>query len=126
MLIKKLIIILTALFSLSISHKTYAGSSIFVDADDQLEFAEHYFLSGEYVRAVDEYKRFIYFFPEDARVENAMYKIGIAYFKNQDFKEAIKAFEQLIDNYQNTAISLKSYFMSKVGFIQFFLRKAKR
>ncbi|MFC1858349.1 tetratricopeptide repeat protein [Thermodesulfobacteriota bacterium] len=111
MFAKQLIIILTAFSLFCIPLQVYASSSIVIDANEQLEFAEHYFLIGEYVRAVDEYKRFIYFFPEDSRVEETMYKIGMAYFSDQNFKEAIKAFEQILDKYQDSAISLKSYFM---------------
>lgn len=82
-----------------------------ITSDKQFAFAEKYFSSGEYFRAIGEYQRFIYFFPEDTRIEQAMHRIGMASFKDGDFVDAIKAFERLIDRYKDTALSIKSYLM---------------
>ncbi|MCP4110420.1 MAG: tetratricopeptide repeat protein [Desulfobacteraceae bacterium] len=84
--------LLLCLFSQSI-----ASSVIEIDSDMQIEFAEHYFSNGEYSRAIDEYKRFIYFFPEHGKVEMAMYKIGMSYFNTNDYKKATGAFSKIID-----------------------------
>ena len=85
------------------------------DADKQFDFAAHYFSNGEYFRAIGEYERFIYFFPQDDRVELAMYQIGMSYFKSKRFKEALTAFGGLIDTQFNANREwpqiAKSYFM---------------
>ncbi|MDM8523393.1 tetratricopeptide repeat protein [Desulfococcaceae bacterium HSG8] len=78
---------------------SFAGTSLKIDSDRQFDFAEHYFSNGEYFKAIREYERFIYFFPEDRRVKPAMYKIGMAYFESKGFKEAINVFERLIEKY---------------------------
>ena len=103
-----LLLILLVLCSYSPS---IADSVLTIDADQQFDFAEHYFSNQEYLRAIGEYKRFIYFFPRDSRVEMAMYRIAESYFNSSRFKEAIKAFEAILIKYPNTEISLKSYFM---------------
>lgn len=82
-----------------------------IDANQQFEFAEHYFSTRQYLRAVDEYKRFIYFFPQDSRVETAMFRIGRSNFLDNQFSAAIKAFRSLIDRYGETELSIKAYWM---------------
>ena len=88
-----------------------AGPVLTIDPDKQFNFATHYFSNKEYFRAIGEYQRFIYFFPEDNRVRTAMYKIGMSYFKARHFKNAINSFEAIIDKYEDTDLSTKAYFM---------------
>ena len=101
---------------LSSFSQSSAGPALTIDPDKQFDFAKHYFLSGEYFRAIDEYKRFIYFFPEDNRVKTAMYKIGMSYFNSKSFNDAINSFNMLIDKYSDTDFSMtdlctKAYLM---------------
>jgi len=103
-----LLVVLLALFSYSPS---IADSILTIDADQQFDFAEHYFSNKEYLRAIGEYKRFMHFFPRDSRVEMVMYRIAESYFNSSRFKEAIKSFEAILMKYTDTEISLKSYFM---------------
>ncbi|MBW2641680.1 MAG: tetratricopeptide repeat protein [Deltaproteobacteria bacterium] len=86
-------------------------SSIIISPDKQFNFAEHYFSDKDYLMAVAEYNRFIYFFPEDQRVETAMYRIGMSYYLGGHFKEAVNSFNAVIDRYVDTKLSVKSYFM---------------
>jgi len=86
-------------------------SSIIINPDKQFDFAETYFSQKEYLLAVGEYKRFIYFFPEDERVERAMYQIGMSYYLGRQFKNAVDSFNTVIDRYVDTDLSIKSYFM---------------
>ncbi|MGD2030359.1 MAG: tetratricopeptide repeat protein, partial [Desulfobacterales bacterium] len=86
-------------------------SSIIINPDKQFDFAETYFSKKEYLLAVGEYKRFIYFFPEDERVERAMYRIGMSYYLGRQFKKAVDSFNAVIDRYVDTDLSIKSYFM---------------
>ena len=103
---------LTLLLLLS---QSYAGSEhkfqLTITPDKQFDFSEYYFSKEEYSRAIDEYKRFIYFFPEDERVKLAIYKIGVAYFKSSSFKEAKNFFKNLIEKYKDTELAIKSHFM---------------
>jgi tetratricopeptide (TPR) repeat protein len=80
-----------------------------LDPERQFQFAEHYFQKGEYYKAIGEYERFIYFFPLSNKVELARYKIGLSFLKGEQHKEAIQAFNALIQDYKNTEYALKSY-----------------
>ena len=86
-------------------------SSIIISPDKQFDFAEYYFSNKDYLMAVAEYNRFIYFFPGDQRVETAMYRIGMSYYLGRHFKEAVNSFRAVIDRYVDTDLSIKSYFM---------------
>ena len=44
-----------------------------------LSLGEHLFTQGNYDAAVTEYKRFLFFHPDDARVGEVYYNIGLAY-----------------------------------------------
>jgi len=88
---------------------SYAAQEIVIDPERQFQFAEDYFQNGEYYRAIGEYKRFIYFFPSSDKVELARYKIGLCFLNGEQYLEAIKAFDELIGDYQNTGYALKSY-----------------
>jgi TolA-binding protein len=92
-------------------HKPDLNSSIIINPDKQFNFAEHYFSKKDYLMAVAEYNRFIYFFPEDQRVETVMYRIGMSYYLGEHFKNAIDSFNAVIDRYVDTDLSVKSYFM---------------
>jgi len=88
---------------------SYAAQEIVIDPEQQFQFAEHYFQNGEYFRAIGEYKRFIYFFPLSDKVELARYKTGLCFLNGEKYAEAIKAFDELIEDYKNTGYALKSY-----------------
>jgi len=90
---------------------SYAGTVIQIDADTQYDFAEHYFLKGEYSRAVDEYKRFAYFFPDDDRVEQAMYQCGMAFYLDRRYADAAASFNEVISKFTDSEWAVKSYFM---------------
>ncbi len=83
--------------------------SVVIKADEQFLFAESYFKEGEYYRAISEYERFLHFFPEDPRVELVSYKVGQSYFNGKRFKQAIGAFNVLIEKYRNTKFTVKAY-----------------
>jgi TolA-binding protein len=85
--------------------------SVIISPDKQFDFAETCFSNKDYLMAVGEYKRFIYFFPGDERVETAMYRIGMSYYLGGDFKKAVDSFNDVIDRYVDTDLSIKSYFM---------------
>jgi TolA-binding protein len=89
---------------------SFAEPVITIDADRQFEFAGHYFDAGEYYRAIGEYKRFIYFFPEDTRHEQAMYKIGMCYLNGQKFQEAINTLKNLLTQFPSTDFKTKARF----------------
>jgi tetratricopeptide (TPR) repeat protein len=98
-------LIVTLLFSIH----SYAASKLVLDSEHQFQFAEQFFQRGEYYRAIGEYERFIYFFPLSEKVELVKYRIGLSYLKGEQYEQAIQAFYDLIEEYQDTEYAFKSY-----------------
>jgi len=78
----------------------------------QFEYAESLFKEGDFYRAITEYKRFIFFFPEEERTEKCYFKIGKSYFKAKKWVEAIDALKVFIARFPrsfmlNDALYLK-------------------
>ncbi len=97
---------------------SFAEPVITINADKQIQFAEHYFRTEEYFRAIGEYERFIYFFHDDHRRELAMYKIGLSYFNGKKFLEAIDAFNELLAKFPSTNFRTEARFRISECFIK--------
>jgi len=65
-------------------------------SDPALDLGDYLFSLQSYDEAITEYKRFIFFHPDDPRVSDAFYKIGLAYRSEQRWAEAIEAMETAI------------------------------
>jgi len=115
-LIYMLLVIISYSFFYPLS--SFAEPVITINADKQIQFAEHYFRAGEYFRAIGEYKRFIYFFPNDHRRELAMYKIGLSYFNGKKFQETIDAFNELLAKFPATNFRTEVRFKISECFIK--------
>jgi len=62
-------------------------------ADRQWDFANHLYEKGDYYRALGEYQRFVFLFPENYRVDQAKLQIGRCYRREG---QPDKAFSYLI------------------------------
>ena len=106
--------------------QSFAGSgsqpasdpSLILSPDKQFNYAQDLFSAKDYLTAVNEYKRFIYFFPKDKRVELAMFQIGMSYFLGRHFNEAVNSFKKLTDQYFETEYSIKSYFKISEAYVK--------
>jgi hypothetical protein len=61
------------------------------NADAQWGLAEHLFEEGEFYRAITEYKRFMYYFPEDARTPIAQVREVESYVRGEWWDEGLRA-----------------------------------
>ncbi len=77
-----------------------------ITPDDQFALAEAYFEAGDYFRAIGEYQRFVHFFPEDPKVPEASFMIGLSHFHSEQYESAIGIFSQVISRYGGTPNSL--------------------
>jgi len=107
------------LFFNSVCISTAAEPELVISADQQYAFAHHYFIIEDYRRSIDEFKRFIHFFPLDRRVAQAHWLIGMAHYNSKQYSDAINTFHAIIDTqkdsdaYSQTWLMLaESYFAS--------------
>ncbi len=92
------------------------NKSLIIDEASQFKLAGKFFEEGDYFRAITEYKRFIYFFPESNLLEMAYLKIGEAYFKGKRWGDAIHAFERLREKFPGGKLTDRSYYLSGMAY----------
>jgi tetratricopeptide (TPR) repeat protein len=74
-----------------------AETVIKLNAEQQLAYAQHLYSQGEYRRAIDEYKRFLYFFPHAKQYRHAFFQIGMAHYRLGAFPEAVQIFQDIMN-----------------------------
>jgi len=89
----------------------FAQNLIEITADSQLDYANHCLENQDYMAAAAEYKKFIYFFPDDKRIAIAEYKIGMSYFHNKSYIKALNHFTHILDQNGPTDTGILSAFM---------------
>jgi tetratricopeptide (TPR) repeat protein len=89
------------------------GSGLYIDENLQMGLADQFFKEGDYYRAITEYKRFLFFFPQSSRVEEALWKVAKSYFGGKKWDEAISACENLLKKIPTS--SLKSEVLLLLG-----------
>jgi outer membrane protein assembly factor BamD (BamD/ComL family) len=68
-------------------------------------------MKGEFEGAVGEFERFLHFFPEDKRVPEARYFIGLSYLMAGRFEKARNALTDVYERYPGQPVAYRSLFM---------------
>ena len=89
-----------------------------IDSEQQFQFAEALFNSGQYRRAAEEYQRFVFFFPEDSRQRPARLKAGQAFLMAKDPAAALDGFKALTTHDPLDAVAVEAYFMMVECYLQ--------
>ncbi len=86
-------------------------AALTIDGDRQYQFAETLFNNHQYRRAAEEYQKFSFFFPDDARGRPALFKAGRAFLLAKDPAAALDRFKELTDDAELDAIAVESHLM---------------
>jgi tetratricopeptide (TPR) repeat protein len=73
-----------------------------VDEKAQMGLGDYFFEDGDFYRAITEYKRFLFFFPESRRAEEALWKIASSYFQGKKWDEALSAADDLLKKHPSS------------------------
>lgn len=88
-------------------------------SDDSAEmvfgFASSLMEQGDYYRAISEFKRFLYLFPENDKSLVAKFRIGECYELGERFDKAIEIFREIAYNYEKSPLGEEAYY--KVGLV---------
>ncbi len=87
-------------------------------ADQLLQFADQLLQEGEYFRAITELHRFRFDYPNDARQAMALFRIGQAYYRGQQFQEALQTFRQVAQSYPDSPYSRQARLWQGESLIQ--------
>lgn len=105
------LILFLFLLILMLPPSSRAGNTLTIDQDRQFTYAMHLFSNGDYASAICEFKRFIYFFPEDKRVNLAHYTVGQSFFFQKQYRNAIRSFKTSADGREPSSVTIKSAWM---------------
>src|SRR5262245_2769661 len=72
-------------------------------------FAEQLMREGEYFRAITEYRRFLFYYPEDPRRVMVHFSIGLAFYRGESYVEALQTFQEVTQRYPNTAYGKQAW-----------------
>jgi TolA-binding protein len=78
-------------------------------AEQLLMFAEQLMREGEYFRAITEYRRFLFYYPEDPRRAMVHFSIGLAFYRGESYVEALRTFQEVTQQYPNTAYGKQAW-----------------
>jgi TM2 domain-containing membrane protein YozV len=79
-------------------------------AEKMLSFADSLFAQGDYYRAITEYERVIFFYPDGPLAKTARFQVAESYFKGEKFDQAIAHFGSLAHDYPNEEVGIRSLF----------------
>lgn len=87
-------------------------------ADQLLMFAEQLMRQGEYFRAITEYRRFLFYYPDDPRRAMVHFSIGLAFYRGESYVEALQTFQEVTQQYPNTAYGKQAWLWQGETFIK--------
>ena len=87
-------------------------------ADQLLQFAEQLLQEGEYFRAITEFRRFRFDYPDDPRQAMALFRIGQAYFRGQQYQEALQTFRDVSQTYPDSPYGREAWLWQGESLIQ--------
>ncbi len=101
-------------FTPSKSESADEAGRVYIDEQLQMDLADHFFKEGDYYRAVTEYKRFLFFFPQSTQAEGVLFKVAKAYYNGKKWDEAITFCDNLLRKFplsplKADALLLKGY-----------------
>ena len=97
-------------------HSSLAETILSIGADQQFQYAEQLFSQKKFMIAIAEYERFIHHFPGDERLPEARYHMGMAYYLEGRYPEAIQTFSELSRTVDRQSIyHARSFYMAAEG-----------
>src|SRR5215510_14843887 len=78
-------------------------------ADQLFIFAEQLMREGEYFRAITEYRRFLFYYPDDPRRAMVHFSIGLAFYRGESYVEALQTFQEVMQRYPNTTYGRQAW-----------------
>jgi tetratricopeptide (TPR) repeat protein len=87
-------------------------------AEKMLSFADSLFERGDYYRAITEYERVIFFYPNHPVARTARFQIASAYLKGDRLDQAIERFRAINQDQPDETLGRLAYFMLGEAYLQ--------
>ena len=108
-----LLIVLFNITLLSIADIDYYST------ENTLKFADYLYEQGDFLRAVGEYQRYLFYQPQES--EKIRYKIALCYLLGDETEQAIQIFETFLQESPNSKLASSAYF--QIGVSYFLMEK---
>ena len=102
---------LSLIFILSVLSCEARAGGTRIDYKNQFDFAERLFEESDYFRAITEYKRFIFLYPDNRLCESCFFRICESYYKARRWEHAIASLEQFITRYPLSSILNEAFYL---------------
>jgi tetratricopeptide (TPR) repeat protein len=114
-----LIIILIFNLALGIPAQAQGTKSpVDLPAEQVLEFANYLFSQQEYFRAIGEYERFIFLYPDNFQAPDAALRIVQCYFQGRRWQQAVEAAESFLRGYPTSSLKWETRFLKARSFAE--------
>ncbi len=102
------LLLLVALFPALPASLSAAETGIVITEEVQLRLADAFMAEGEYYRAVTEYKKFLFLFPDSEKADYALFRVGLAHYRGEEYETAAHTFATVRERYGGSRIAADS------------------
>jgi TolA-binding protein len=107
-----IIVLVTMFLSLGIPVKAEPlEPAIDLSAEQVLQFAHHLFSQEEYFRAIGEYQRFLFLYPDNPEAPTAELRIAQCYIRGKRWQQALEAVDNFLRDYPENSLKWQALFM---------------
>jgi len=110
-----LLLLLAAVLTTLASPSWASGKEVVVTETVQLGLADAFLAEGEYYRAITEYKKFLFLFPDSGKADYALFGVGTAYYRGEEYEPAARTFAALLEKYGKGAHAAPSAYFEGVS-----------
>jgi len=82
-----------------------------IQSDGIFQFARQYLDQKEYQKAIIEFDRFIYFFPDEEKVPEVRYLIGLCYLESAQFEKSRETLRKVYESYGESPYAGEALFL---------------
>lgn len=118
------LLLLVAIFSSLPAMLSAADTGILLTEEVQLRIADAFMDEGEYFRAVTEYKKFLFLFPDSEKADYASFRVGLAHYRGQEYETAAHTFAAVREKYGGSRYAADSEYFE--GLCQWMLGRFDR
>lgn len=87
-------------------------------AEQLTQFADQLMREGEYFRAITEYRRFLFHYPQDPRRAMVHFRIGLAFYRGQSYADALNTFREVAQHYPDTSYGRQAWLWQGESLLQ--------
>jgi len=93
------LLLLVAIFPTLPAPMSAAENVIIITEEVQLKLGDAFMAEGEYYRAITEYKKFLFLFPDSEKADYALFRVGLANYRGEEFETATHTFATVRETY---------------------------